>query len=419
MIRNIFKIIWTERKVNLWILLELILVFCILWFCVDFLYFVANRYFEPKGYDIENVYSINISAKDDGQINDSTTEERKDSLLNYFWTICDRIRLYPEIESLSVSMDASPYSSSYRSTGFKNDTITHSFRLKTVNPEYFDVFRMKLEEGKMFTFGDKKEVVISKNKDGRLHSGNVTLSDTLRNAYDENSVTLKIVGIVNPSKRSEFDEIRPVVHWALQKNDHNLINYINQTEINVRVKPEMDKDFAERFMKNMQEQLSVGPYFVSSVQSFEEVRSGYINEYNDELKSVYSITAFILINIFLAVVGTFWFRVQTRNSEIGLRLALGSSKAKVKNLFIYETLILLFIASIISVAICVNVTMVNVLQSIGLPSVNREWFPIETFQYFVNYGVTFLFLAVIAVVAVWYPAKKASDIQPAIALRDE
>ena len=84
-----------------------------------------------------------------------------------------------------------------------------------------------------------------------------------------------------------------------------------------------------------------------------------------------------------------------------------------------ETLILLFLASIIATVICINVTLVDVLKDIGVPSINREWNPIHISQYFINYGLTFIILAVIAIAAVWYPAKRASKIQPAIALRDE
>ncbi len=37
MIHHILKIIWNERRINAWIVLEYVLVFCVLWFCCDFL----------------------------------------------------------------------------------------------------------------------------------------------------------------------------------------------------------------------------------------------------------------------------------------------------------------------------------------------------------------------------------------------
>lgn len=63
MIRHIFKIIWNERKTNAWIVLEYILVFCVLWFCVDYLYYMGKCYWEPVGFDTKNTYLIEMQKK--------------------------------------------------------------------------------------------------------------------------------------------------------------------------------------------------------------------------------------------------------------------------------------------------------------------------------------------------------------------
>ena len=81
MIRHIFKIIWNERKTNAWITLEYVLVFCVLWFCVDYLFYMGKCYFERSGFDIENTYEINMQEKpansavypaEDGQTEEQT-----------------------------------------------------------------------------------------------------------------------------------------------------------------------------------------------------------------------------------------------------------------------------------------------------------------------------------------------------------
>ncbi len=104
MIRQIFKIIWSERKINIWILFELVLVFCILWFCVDYIYFFTKRYLEPTGYNVEHVYNINMGIKEEGHVLiNNGTDAQKDSLVNIVWTIVDRIKKYPDIEYISLS----------------------------------------------------------------------------------------------------------------------------------------------------------------------------------------------------------------------------------------------------------------------------------------------------------------------------
>jgi putative ABC transport system permease protein len=191
-------------------------------------------------------------------------------------------------------------------------------------------------------------------------------------------------------------------------------------EVSVRVKPEADKNFVEQFTKDMQNQLEVGHYFLTSVTPFEKDRENYLNlmGLSGNFKSIFAISTFLFINIFLAVVGTFWLRTQSRRGEIGLRVAMGASQKSIQKMFIGETILLLFLASIVAAVICINVTMVDVLKDIGVPVIDRSEAPGMS-QYLINYGITFLFLALIAVIAVWYPAQKASKIQPAEALHDE
>jgi putative ABC transport system permease protein len=203
-------------------------------------------------------------------------------------------------------------------------------------------------------------------------------------------------------------------------NDKRIVDW-GGAEISVRVKPGSDKEFASRFTKNMQEQLSMDPYYLSSVTSISKQRDDYIkwNGYDNNFKSILSVSSFLLLNIFLAVVGTFWFRIQARRGEIGLRTALGATRTKVKSIFIVEALILLFSASIIATLISINISVTDILKGVGVPSINREKNPVEISQYFADYGFTLLILGIISLIAVWYPATRASKTQPAEALKDE
>lgn len=61
---------------------------------------------------------------------------------------------------------------------------------------------------------------------------------------------------------------------------------------------------------------------------------------------------FFLVNVFLAVIGTFWFHVSRRRSELGLRMAMGSTRKGIEGLMIGEGLLLLTIASVPGLLIC-------------------------------------------------------------------
>lgn len=417
MIQQIFKIIWTERKINIWILFELVLVFCILWFCVDYIYFFTKRYLEPTGYNTEHVYNINLNIKEEGDliINDASNAPEVD--ISTLWTIVDRIEKYPDIEHISLSTAAIPYSGSFSNHTFKIDSVLEYIQIKTVTPDYFKVFDIDILQGNIADWNNNKNIVISGNEDNLFLEKDVRQIRTLN--FGENN-DVEVIGVAEPSKRSEFNQIQPVVYILFSEKKMNAI-MIRGIEICIRVKANRDKDFIERFTKDMQEQIAIAPYSLSSVTSISKIRKDYTkwNGYDSNFKSIFSITAFLIINIFLAVVGTFWFRTQTRRSEVGLRVALGSSRKNIQAVFILETIILIFLASIIATIVSINVSLIDILKDIGVPSVDRNESPIAISQYFINYGITFLILAAISIVAVWYPSRRASRIQPAEALKDE
>ena len=84
-----------------------------------------------------------------------------------------------------------------------------------------------------------------------------------------------------------------------------------------------------------------------------------------------------------------------------------------------ETLLILFIASVVGVNICLNIGQTELLELLDIPISNRMDAGIGVEQEFINYLLTFGLLATVSLIAVWYPARQAAKIPPAEALRDE
>ena len=53
---QLLKQIWNERRSNWWLWAELLIVFVVLWYIVEWTYATARTYYEPLGYDITNTY---------------------------------------------------------------------------------------------------------------------------------------------------------------------------------------------------------------------------------------------------------------------------------------------------------------------------------------------------------------------------
>ncbi len=397
MIKHIFKTIWNERKINAWILLELVVVFCILWFCMDYMSFTLKGLLEPKGFDINHTYRINISMKDEGRkILSSSDAEAKEQITEDIWTIYDRIEKYPAIEAISFSNQAYPYTGSYSSTSMNVDSVNFGFRIKSVTPGFFDVFKIKLIHGTAFNWENiatDNPVIISANNDNLFADKNPEKVELI--GAEESA--RKVIGVAERNKRIDYEPYEPIMYSPIKRWSQSIAGY---RELCIRVKPEADKNFRERFAEDMRSQLQLGYYYLSGIEPISKAKEEYLgwSGYGDNFKSIYSITIFLVINIFLGVIGTFWFRIQSRRSEIGLRLALGASKANVKKMFIAETFMLLFLASIIASIVCVNIAIGDIVKMINVPvpargggirgrhtTFNKLWINIFFFVYHFHY----------------------------------
>ena len=118
-----------------------------------------------------------------------------------------------------------------------------------------------------------------------------------------------------------------------------------------------------------------------------------------------------LLEIFLGVIGTFWFRTQHRRSEIALRMAFGSTRRGVFGRLVNEGLLLLTLAAVPAALVAFNVGMAEL--------VDVERMPFDAVRFVVAIGVTWVLMSVMVVLGIWYPARRAMRVQPAEALHDE
>lgn len=415
MIGHIFKIIWNERRVNAWIMLEYIVVFCVLWFCCDYLYFIGKSYLEDPGFDTHHTYLIRMGKKD------IPAGENEDNAA-YVSLFEERVKRFPGIERLAISELSIPYTPVINANGYtyNADSAWIMMVYNRVTPDFFDVYRMKLQSGRTLNENDAitgTSLVITPDRNGNIGmfgTGPFPAKDI--QVFKHQPHQWDVVGVYQKTKRGFYEPFNSTVYEALAPKDIDLA----YMDISVRVKPEEEHNFAERFVADMRQQLFIGPYFLITVIPSREIEKATIDTYvTDNLNSVLSVTAFLMVNIFLALIGTFWSRTQSRRSEIGLRIAMGASRRNVRNMMFTETLIMLLMTSILSTYICLNLSQTDLLKSLGIPLAQRANAGMGSAQDIINFLITIGFMAFISCLAVWYPARQSSGIPPAEALRDE
>ena len=161
----------------------------------------------------------------------------------------------------------------------------------------------------------------------------------------------------------------------------------------------------------MKQQLSIGNLYLAEMRSFSDFRKEQLKDDMSELRTNIAIAFFLLMNIFLGVLGTFWFRTQQRREEMGLRIAIGSTKSKLRTLLIGEGLMLLFLSMPLVVAVCFNLAHAELVEL---------WRMDFTFpRFLVGLLITYLLMALMIIAGIWYPSREIIKLQPAEALRDE
>ena len=124
------------------------------------------------------------------------------------------------------------------------------------------------------------------------------------------------------------------------------------------------------------------------------------------LLTIFGASALILAAI--GVYGLMAYSVQQRTQEMGIRMALGADRAKIRNLVVLQGMQLAIAGVIIGVAAAFGLTRLISSFLFGV----KAWDPLV----FVTVPVI---LSIVALLAVWLPAHRASHLDPMQALRIE
>jgi len=122
-------------------------------------------------------------------------------------------------------------------------------------------------------------------------------------------------------------------------------------------------------------------------------------------------TWFALLALLLTSIGLYGvmtYNVARRTHEIGVRMALGAQKRKVQWMILRESLLLLGIGVLIGVPATMAATRLVGAQLFGLSPSDPPTFIIAI-----------LAISTVALLAAHFPARRASRVDPMVALRDE
>ena len=413
--KKLFKQIRNEWRSNIWILVELLIVSVVMWFITDYIYVQVSNYKAPRGFDISHCYLIKMGklTPNSHEYNAADTTDNEDRA-----ELLKRIQHRPEIEAASLSNNSYPYDDSNSTMLLSYDTIKVGndewVLRRLVTPDFVRVFRYQGANGET---PEQLADLLSKD--------NILLSDNIFNKHKKTSLrefigkgfhidvdTTKsyILGAsIEPVKYNDFQSSKYLYTCIVKLGKEN---YKDMDELCVRVKDNMDHDFIENIYRDADKQLRVGNLYISDVQSFKDIRTSFQRLQMNTVRNFIAGGFFLMLNIFLGILGTFWFRTQQRRGEIALFKSIGSTNRNVFIRQISEGIILLSIATIFATIIDINLAFAN------LNAVHDGTY-LEPIRFIITILISYLLTAIMIIIGTWFPARKAMAIQPAEALHEE
>jgi len=288
---------------------------------------------------------------------------------------------------------------------------------RPLSPRYFDVFKIPLLRGRMFTDHDDggAEPVVLINEgmakkywqDANPVGQRITIGKGVGPEFEEPA--REIVGIVGDVRNGGLDsDPEPIMYIPVAQMPNGV------TALNNRIIPItwIVRTKVEPFSLSteIQEQLRTasGGLPVSHIRSMDQVRSESTQrtDFNMTLLVIFAGVALLLAAI--GIYGLMAYSVQLRTQEIGIRMALGAGPQDVRTMVVKQGMRLALIGVFLGVAAALALTRLMASLLYGV----KPWDPAAI----VSVAVL---LSAVALLATYFPARRASRVDPMIALRYE
>ena len=363
------------------------------------------------GFNPENILVADVSLPKARYDTDEKIARFNDQLI-------DRIRLLPGVQAAAlgsnIPFDNNEWDSSFHLTGTPPYPPGErpEAEVNHVTPDYFRVMGMPLLRGRAFTTDDRagrpRLVIIDETLAQKYFPGKDPIGQQMDdNRSDEkNPPPLTIVGVV-PRTRNEApgeDNVEQY-HWPQMTFAADQVpNRSNM--LLVRVKSGNPLALVPAIKRELQgldpDQAFAG---ISTMESNIEKSLGS-RRMMMSLLSEFAIIALVLASV--GLYGVMALTVTQRTRELGIRLALGAQRADVFRLVLAQGMLL--VLGGLTIGLLGAVGAARGLQSV-LYGVGR--FDVSALS------VALLALAMVALLACWLPARRATRVDPIEALRAE
>jgi putative ABC transport system permease protein len=285
-----------------------------------------------------------------------------------------------------------------------------------ISSTYFSAFKIPIVRGRAFTDQDDggaaKVAIINQAMARQYWPTGDPLTDriTIAKGLPElGDFTRQIVGVVGDVRDGGLNrEPRPIMYipWAQVPDAHNA-NLVGIAPLAWIVRTRGEPYSFGSAIQNELRQAS-GGLPVARPRTMDDivVRSTARSDFNMLLLTIFAGSALLLAAI--GIYGLMAYSVQQRTQEIGIRVALGADSYHVRNMIVRQGMSVALVGVAIGLASAFGLTRIIASFLFGVTARDPAVFVAVP-----------LLLCAVALIGVWFPARRAARVDPVIALRSE
>jgi hypothetical protein len=353
------------------------------------------RYITPGLLDVENTFTIGY------MFGEGVQPEVKENTIQSMDVIIENLKKSPCVKAVTRGLNLAPY---LRNDHMYASQFSDSVRID--DKQFLAVFKISDEYGASVLNPEMEEGVWLENH--ALPDGSVPIVITRQfadkagwtNATGK-KITVRaqnhtVVGVAAGLKQEPFvpSPVAMVIPRYAQPDNGMYSENI------VKIKAGMEDEFIETYNREFTRLISDAnvELLMNDMRSMKGVWMSF-----GLLKIVVLgiPTLFLFIFAFIGTFGIYWMSARKRMKEFALRVALGSTKKRLMNFVIGESLL---------------VTCIAILPALALSFFIYEEY---TNVRLIGIGATVCIMLLFSVISAWYPAWKVSRVNPAEALQYE
>ena len=340
------------------------------------------------------IFNIGASARAD-----------EDAQLQFYQQVVQRVAAVPGVES-AAAISRLPFSGGNSSRTFNRpgSKKIDQADIRIATPDYFRTMGIPLVRGRNFDEHDAKGstlvTIINERTAKDVFPGEDPIGQFIEN-YGPKSEKLQVVGVVGNVRHLALETApRPEIYQPLGQGMWPLVN------IAVRTTPENPVTLlpaVQQAVWSVNKSVALG-----NPRSMNEMiaRSLLQKKFTMLLLSIFAGAALVLAAI--GLYGVISYSVAQRTRELGIRIALGAQKSDVLRLILRQGMTLVAIGVAFGIAASLGLTRLIASLLYGISASDPLTFLLLSMA-----------LVLVAFVACWLPARRASAVDPIVALHAE